>query len=105
MSKRVEGHERLAQGCQSGESNVIFSTVGDVIETLTKLQVAALDLGYQAGVSALRQAKPEVVYLLGADAGAVSRSDFAKDAFVIYQASFEGKKLFYFSFLSPICHS
>jgi len=48
-------------------------------------QVAALDVGYKAGVQAVRQAKPEVLYLLGADAGAVSRADIAEGGFIIYQ--------------------
>ena len=50
-----------------------------------RLQVAALDLGYEAGISAVREAKPEVVFLLGADAEAITRADLPKDAFVIYQ--------------------
>ncbi|TRY79549.1 hypothetical protein TCAL_12405 [Tigriopus californicus] len=48
-------------------------------------QVAALDIGYQAGVSAVREAKPDVLFLLGADAGAITRADLPKDCFVIYQ--------------------
>merc|ERR1719471_2173617 len=46
-------------------------------------QVAALDVGYQAGVTSLLEAKPDVVYLLGADAGAISREDLPPNAFVI----------------------
>lgn len=48
-------------------------------------QVAALDIGYQAGVSSVLETKPDVIYLLGADAGAVSRDDLPPNAFVIYQ--------------------
>merc|ERR1719510_2717461 len=48
-------------------------------------QVAALDIGYQAGVSALLDVKPDVVYMLGADAGSISREDLPEGAFVIYQ--------------------
>ena len=48
-------------------------------------QVAALDVGYQAGVTSVLEAKPDVVYLLGADAGAISREDLPPNAFVIYQ--------------------
>ncbi|CAG0902625.1 unnamed protein product [Cyprideis torosa] len=48
-------------------------------------QVTALDLGYQAGVSSIRNAKPKVLYMLGADECAVTREDLAPDAFVIYQ--------------------
>ena len=48
-------------------------------------QVAALDLGYEAGVASIRQNKPDVLFLLGADAGAVTRADLPKDCFVVYQ--------------------
>jgi hypothetical protein len=48
-------------------------------------QVAALDLGWKAGTADLRAAKPRVVWLLGADAGAISRDDLPADCFVIYQ--------------------
>jgi len=48
-------------------------------------QVAALDLGYRAGVAEVREANPSVVWLLGADAGAITREDLPKDCFVIYQ--------------------
>jgi len=48
-------------------------------------QVAALDLGYTAGVSSIREAKPEVVFLLGADEGSITRNDLPPGAFVIYQ--------------------
>ena len=48
-------------------------------------QVAALDLGYEAGVASIRQNKPDVLFLLGADAGAITRADLPKDCFVVYQ--------------------
>ncbi|MCL4110735.1 UNVERIFIED_CONTAM: hypothetical protein GTU68_029798 [Idotea baltica] len=48
-------------------------------------QVAALDLGYSAGVSRLREESPKVVVLLGADEGAVTKEDLPQGAFVIYQ--------------------
>merc|ERR1711970_32064 len=48
-------------------------------------QVAALDLGYKAGVSEVRTAKPKVVWLMGADAEAITRQDLPEDCFVIYQ--------------------
>jgi len=48
-------------------------------------QVAALDLGYRAGVAEVREAQPSVVWLLGADAGAITREDLPEDCFVIYQ--------------------
>ncbi|CAG0921577.1 unnamed protein product [Notodromas monacha] len=46
-------------------------------------QVAALDLGYKAGVSAIRENAPNVLVMLGADEGAVTRND-VPNAFVIY---------------------
>jgi hypothetical protein len=48
-------------------------------------QVAALDLGWKAGAAELRAAQPRVLWLLGADAGAVTRADLPADCFVIYQ--------------------
>ena len=48
-------------------------------------QVAALDLDYKPGVAEVREAKPKVLWLLGADAGAITREDLPKDCFVIYQ--------------------
>ena len=47
--------------------------------------MAALDLGYMADVAAVRDMKPEVVFLLGADGGAITREDLPEGAFVIYQ--------------------
>lgn len=48
-------------------------------------QVAALDLGYKAGVASIRDNPPKVLYLLGADEGTITRDDLPKDCFVIYQ--------------------
>ncbi|KAF6208673.1 hypothetical protein GE061_017131 [Apolygus lucorum] len=48
-------------------------------------QVAALDLGYKAGVSDVRKKSPKVLFLMGADEGTISRSDLPGDATVIYQ--------------------
>jgi len=47
--------------------------------------VAALDLAYQPGVQAIKEAKPKVLWLLGADENTVSREDLAEGATVIYQ--------------------
>ncbi|XP_030025978.2 LOW QUALITY PROTEIN: NADH-ubiquinone oxidoreductase 75 kDa subunit, mitochondrial [Manduca sexta] len=51
----------------------------------TASQVAALDIGYKPGVGKVLEAGPKVVYLLGADAGVVTRESLPKDAVVIYQ--------------------
>ncbi|XP_034073215.1 NADH-ubiquinone oxidoreductase 75 kDa subunit, mitochondrial-like [Gymnodraco acuticeps] len=48
-------------------------------------QVAALDLGYKAGVDAIRANPPKVLFLLGADAGCITRADLPKDSLIIYQ--------------------
>lgn len=48
-------------------------------------QVAALDLGYTPGVSKVRNTPPRVLYLLGADEGAITREDLPADCLVIYQ--------------------
>lgn len=48
-------------------------------------QVAALDVGYQAGVEAIRTNPPKVLYLLGADEGTITREDLPADCFVVYQ--------------------
>ena len=51
----------------------------------TASQVAALDLGYSAGVSAIKRMKPNVLFMLGADEGVITRGDLPSDVFVIYQ--------------------
>ncbi|KAL9847740.1 NADH-ubiquinone oxidoreductase 75 kDa subunit, mitochondrial isoform 1-T3 [Geothlypis trichas] len=48
-------------------------------------QVAALDLGFKPGVEAIRKSAPKVLYLLGADAGAITRQDVPEYCFIIYQ--------------------
>lgn len=48
-------------------------------------QVAALDLGYKAGVDAIRNNPPKVLFLLGADGGCISRADLPKESLIIYQ--------------------
>jgi len=49
----------------------------------TASQVAALDVGYKAGLDKLNA--PKVVYLLGADGGKIRREDLPADAFIVYQ--------------------
>jgi len=48
-------------------------------------QVAALDLGWKAGVSDIRSSKPRVLWLMGADSESITREDLPEDCFVIYQ--------------------
>ena len=88
--QRQDGAAIFAQVQKIAESVKAKSGCPDNWKVLNVLhrvasQVAALDLGYQAGVSAVRAEKPEVLFLLGADAGAISRQDLPKDCFVIYQ--------------------
>ena len=56
-----------------------------IFKTKRTLKVAALDIGYQAGVTSILEAKPDVLYLLGADSGSITREDLPPNAFVIYQ--------------------
>lgn len=58
-----------------------------VLNVLHKVasQVAALDIGYTPGLDKIRECPPKVLYLLGADEGAISKSDLPNDCFVIYQ--------------------
>ena len=60
---------------------------GAVLNVLHRVasQVAALDLGYSACVLEVREAKPKVLWLIGADSGFVIREDLTEDYFVIYQ--------------------
>jgi len=50
-------------------------------------QVAALDLGYKAGVDYVRDSKPQLLFLLGADEETVTRAELPKDCFVVYIGS------------------
>ncbi|XP_044740304.1 NADH-ubiquinone oxidoreductase 75 kDa subunit, mitochondrial [Chrysoperla carnea] len=58
-----------------------------VLNILQKVagQVAALDIGYKAGVADLKALNPTVLFLLGADELPISKDDLPKDCFVIYQ--------------------
>merc|ERR1711973_486654 len=84
FAKKLEQAKRLAQNvrvkCGAPDDwrvlNVLHRVAG---------QVAALDLGYMANAAAVRDMKPEVDYLLGADSGAISREDLQEGAFVVYQ--------------------
>ncbi|KAK2147622.1 hypothetical protein LSH36_544g05042 [Paralvinella palmiformis] len=50
-------------------------------------QVAALDLGYKAGVEVIRNNPPKVLFLLGADDNTITRDDLPKDSFIVYIGS------------------
>ena len=57
-------------------------------------QVAALDIGYKAGVSAVRENPPKVLFLLGADEETVTRADLPADTFIVYQGISIGKTIY-----------
>lgn len=52
-------------------------------------QVAALDIGYAPGVDKIRETNPKVLLLLGADDGAIEKSDLPDNTFVIYLGKFK----------------
>jgi len=78
LSQKIADNLRKGSGCEEEWKvlNVLHRVAG---------QVAALDLGYKAGVAEVVAAQPKVLWLLGADAGALTRADLPQDCFVIYQ--------------------
>lgn len=57
--------------------------VWNVLQTNAS-QVAALDVGYKAGVDEVLAGGPKVLFLLGADSGAINKDNIPKDCFVVY---------------------
>lgn len=84
--KRADGGAILA-AVQNLAKSACPSSDWKVVNVLHKIasQVAALDLGYTPGVDKIRESCPKVLYLLGADEGAIDKSDLPEGAFVIYQ--------------------
>jgi len=76
----IAQNARQSSGC--GEDWRVLNVLHRVAS-----QVAALDMGYKAGVSAIRESVPKVLFLLGADEGAVTRDDLPQDTFVVYIGS------------------
>lgn len=74
----IAQNARVQSGC--GEDWKVLNVLHRVAS-----QVAALDIGYKAGVEEIRQNPPKVLYLLGADEEAITRDDLPSDCFVIYQ--------------------
>lgn len=66
-------------------------------------QVAALDLGYKAGVEAIRKTPPKILFLLGADGGCITRADLPKNSFIIYQGTRSKNSLFMYTVLVCKC--
>ncbi|MEQ2197175.1 hypothetical protein XENOCAPTIV_024718 [Xenoophorus captivus] len=56
-----------------------------LLESSVAGQVAALDLGYKPGVETILKHPPKILFLLGADAGCITRQDLGKDSLIIYQ--------------------
>lgn len=65
-------------------------------------QVAALDLGYKAGVEAIRKNPPKILFLLGADGGCITRADLPKNSFIIYQGT-RSNSLYMYTMLERKC--
>lgn len=87
---RPDGAAILAQVQQLAQALSLKTQAGADWKVLNILhqvasQVAALDLGYKPGVADIKSSPPRVLFLLGADEGAISRSDLPPDTFVIYQ--------------------
>lgn len=90
--QRADGaavHGAVAQLAQSLRAQSGCGEEWKVLNVLHRVasQVAALDLGYQAGVDAIREKPPTVLFLLGADGATVSRQDLPQDAFIVYIGS------------------
>lgn len=47
-------------------------------------QVAALDLGYTSDIEIIKQNKPKILFLLGADRNLITRQYLAPDSFIVY---------------------
>lgn len=82
LSQVQQLSQKLASGAKAEDGS--NWRVLNVLQNVAA-QVAALDLGYKAGVSSIRQSPPKVLFLLGADEGTICRSDLPADATIIYQ--------------------
>ncbi|XP_076062264.1 NADH dehydrogenase (ubiquinone) 75 kDa subunit [Oratosquilla oratoria] len=71
--------QQVRAGCEDQSWQVL-----NVLQRVAS-QVAALDLGYSAGLSAIRESSPKVLFLLGADEGAITKEDLPADTTIIYQ--------------------
>ncbi|KAK7073102.1 NADH-ubiquinone oxidoreductase 75 kDa subunit, mitochondrial [Halocaridina rubra] len=79
-AKLLQLSQKLRNSCEGGADWRVLNVLHRVAS-----QVAALDLGYAPGVASIRNAPPKVLFLLGADEGAITREDLPKDTVVIYQ--------------------
>jgi len=78
LTQQIADNVRTSSGC--GSDWAVLNVLHRVAS-----QVAALDLGYKSGVAEAREAKPKVLWLLGADSEAMTREELPEDCFVIYQ--------------------
>jgi len=88
--QRPDGAALMANAQKLAQDIKIKSGCGPnwrVLNVLHKVasQVAALDIGYKANVSSIKEQKPDVLFLLGADSGSLTRADLPENCFVIYQ--------------------
>lgn len=74
----------IAQNTRARSGAVADWKVMNILHRVAS-QVAALDLGFKPGVEAIRKGAPKVLYLLGADAGSITRQDLPAYCFIIYQ--------------------
>ncbi|ENN77918.1 hypothetical protein HUJ04_007851 [Dendroctonus ponderosae] len=84
--ERSDGSAILAAAQKLSASTHPEAKEWKVLNVLHKVasQVAALDIGYAPGVDKIRESNPKVLLLLGADDGAIEKSDLPSDTFVIY---------------------
>lgn len=88
--QREDGAAIMAAVSTIAQNARVSSRVEETWKVLNVLhrvasQVAALDLGYKPGVDSIRKNPPKVLFLLGADAGCITRQDLPKDSLIIYQ--------------------
>lgn len=79
-SQLMQLSQKLRSSCEGGSEWRVLNVLQRVAS-----QVAALDLGYTPGVADIRNNPPKVLFLLGADEGAITREDLPKETLVIYQ--------------------
>jgi len=87
--QRADGAALLQAATQVAQSTKPTKPKHHVLNILHRVasQVAALDLGYQAGVAAIRENPPKLLFMLGADESAITSEDLPEDCFVVYIGS------------------
>ncbi|XP_057665666.1 NADH-ubiquinone oxidoreductase 75 kDa subunit, mitochondrial [Diorhabda carinulata] len=85
--ERKDGAAILSAAQTLAAKTAIENKEWKVLNVLHKVasQVAALDIGYTPGVDKIRDGDIQVLFLLGADNGAIDKSDLPRDCFIIYQ--------------------